>query len=116
MGIVFRAVRQDDGDLASEKGAWLLTDFGVARGPAHTALTKAGKVVGTVDYLAPEVIAANQAGPASDLYALACVLYECLTGAPPFADRGIAETCVAHLNETPRDPVAARADLPGELS
>jgi serine/threonine protein kinase len=102
--------------LASEKGAWLLTDFGVARGPAHTALTKAGKVVGTVDYLAPEVIAANQAGPASDLYALACVLYECLTGAPPFADRGIAETCVAHLNETPRDPVAARADLPGELS
>jgi serine/threonine protein kinase len=102
--------------LASEGGDWLLTDFGVARGPAHTALTKAGQVVGTVDYLAPEVIAANRAGPASDVYALACVVYECLTGAPPFGDRGIAETCVAHLNETPRNPVIARPDLPRELS
>jgi serine/threonine protein kinase len=102
--------------LASDEGVWLLTDFGVARGPAHTALTKAGKVVGTLDYLAPEMIAANRAGPASDLYALACVVYECLTGAAPFAGRGIAETCIAHLNEVPRSPRDVRADLPEELS
>lgn len=102
--------------LVSERGDRLLTDFGVARGPAHTALTKAGKVVGTIDYLAPEVIAANRAAPASDLYSFACVVYECLTGAAPFAGRGIAEACVAHLNETPESPAAVRREVPEDLS
>jgi serine/threonine protein kinase len=101
--------------LASASGDWLLTDFGVARGPAHTALTKAGRVVGTVDYLAPELIAGNAARAESDLYALACVVYECLAGKPPFAGRSLAETCLAHLNESPPDLGSARADLPPEL-
>jgi serine/threonine protein kinase len=101
--------------LASGDGHWLLTDFGVARGRAHTALTKTGRVVGSVDYLAPEVIAGNPARAASDLYALACVVYECLAGTPPFGGRGLAQTCVAHLNESPPDLGAARVDLPREL-
>jgi serine/threonine protein kinase len=101
--------------LAGEDGHWLLTDFGVARGRAHTALTKTGRVVGSVDYLAPEVIAGNPAGAESDLYALACVVYECLAGTPPFGGRGLAQTCVAHLNEAPPDLEAARVDLPRDL-
>jgi serine/threonine-protein kinase len=102
--------------LAGAERDWLLTDFGVARGPAHTALTKAGKVVGTVDYLAPEVIAGDRAAAASDLYALACVVYECLAGAPPFAGRGIAETCLAHLREAPAAPAALRPGIPAAFS
>ena len=101
--------------LASEGGDWLLTDFGVARRPAHTTLTQAGRVVGTVDYLAPELIAGNPARAESDVYALACVVYECLAGTPPFAGRGLPQTCLAHLNETPADLGAAQVDLPREL-
>ncbi|HEX4931251.1 MAG TPA: protein kinase, partial [Gaiellaceae bacterium] len=67
-------------------GSAVLTDFGVAKGAASTLLTKPGQVLGTLDYLAPEIVRGEDATSASDLYALGCVAFECLAGAPPFAD------------------------------
>ncbi len=75
--------------MVDERGAAALTDFGLARGTADTVLTKTGVVVGTVDYLAPELIRGQQADRSSDVYALGCLLYECLAGAPPFADKAV---------------------------
>jgi serine/threonine protein kinase len=102
--------------MLDERGAAFLTDFGVARGEAHSVLTQQGRVVGTVDYLAPEVIRGTPAEPASDIYSLGCTLYECLVGRPPFGDRSIVEACLAHVQEDPVDPRDLRDDLSPELT
>jgi eukaryotic-like serine/threonine-protein kinase len=73
-------------------------------------------VLGTLDYLAPELIRGQSAGPMSDLYALGCVIFECMAGAPPFAGRGILRIGMAHLEEEPGDPTTGRADLPPAVS
>jgi eukaryotic-like serine/threonine-protein kinase len=89
-----------------------LTDFGLARGLADSVLTAPGRVVGTLDYLAPEVIRGEPASPAADIYSLGCLLYECVCGSPPFGSRPFAEAAVAHLSEEPPDPCGLRTDLP----
>ena len=80
MGVVHGDIRPGNLLLASG-GAVKITDWGIS----HAAGTVSGIVPGTAEYLAPERIAGAQAGPASDLYALGVVAYECLAGAPPFA-------------------------------
>jgi serine/threonine protein kinase, bacterial len=111
--LVHRDVKPSNVMLA-ETGAEL-TDFGVARGTADSVLTAPGKVVGTLDYLAPEVIRGRPAEAPADVYALACVLYECVSGKPPFAARPFAEAALAHISEEPPDPCSTRRDLPRNL-
>ena len=93
-------------------GGPALTDFGLARGSAFTVLTEPGQALGTLDYIAPEVIRGEHATPASDVYSLGCLVHECLTGAPPFADRSVFEIAVAHLEEEPPDVRGRRPDAP----
>ena len=112
-GLVHRDVKPSNVMLGPEGAA--LTDFGLARGIADTVLTAPGRVVGTLDYLAPEVIRGQPAGPPADIYALGCLLYECVAGAPPFGARPFAEAAAAHLSEQPVDPTLARDDLPPTL-
>jgi serine/threonine protein kinase len=114
-GLVHRDVKPpnimlDEGETAA------LTDFGLAKGRDYTALTKQGQVMGTVDYLAPELIKGSAATPATDIYGLGCTVYECVAGTPPFADRGIFQVAVAHLEDEPANPCAGRSDLPPSLS
>ena len=79
-----------------------LGDFGIARDANATALTAAGRTVGTYAYMAPEQIsAAREVGPKTDLYALGCVLFELLTGKPPFAADNPAKLLHAHMTEDP---------------
>jgi serine/threonine-protein kinase len=98
--------------LVRDDGAYLLTDFGLAKGRAYTVLTRPGQVMGTLDYLAPELIRGEVATAASDVYALGCTLYECLTGATPFGNKGVLQVGIAHLEEQPPDPRGARPDCP----
>ena len=114
-GLVHRDVKPAN-VMVDEQGAAALTDFGLARGIADTVLTKTGMVVGTVDYLAPELIRGQQASHSSDVYALGCLVYECLAGVPPFADKPYVETLVAHVRDEPRDLCDLRADLPQSVS
>jgi serine/threonine protein kinase len=114
-GLVHRDVKPAN-IMVDESGGSFLTDFGLARGAAATVLTKPGRVVGTLDYLAPEVITGSAAGPPADIYALGCVVYECIAGRPPFAGGAFAETTLAILEEEPADPSAGRDDLPPTLS
>jgi serine/threonine protein kinase len=114
-GLVHRDVKPANIMLAAD-GSAILGDFGLAKGLAYTVLTKPGQVLGTLDYLAPELIRGEPAGPPSDLYALGCVIFECMAGAPPFAGRGILRIGMAHLEEEPGDPGSARADLPPAMS
>ena len=77
-----------------------LTDFGITK-QLGGASTDTGQMVGTLDYLAPEQIRGEAVDGRSDCYALACVLYECLAGTPPFRRESEAETLWAHMQEEP---------------
>ena len=113
-GIVHRDVKPAN-VLLERDGAAALGDFGLARAPRDTVLTRPGQALGTIDYLAPEVIRGAAASPASDVYALGCLAFAVLSGAPPFAGRGYMQALFAHLEESPSDPLATRADAPGAV-
>jgi serine/threonine protein kinase len=114
-GLVHRDVKSTN-IMVREDGAALLTDFGLAKGRAYTVLTRPGQVLGTLDYLAPELIRGEPATPSTDVYAFGCSLYECLTGAPPFGGKSVIQIGIAHLEDPPPDPRGARTDLSSELA
>ena len=97
--------------LLQEDGSAALTDFGLAKGTGYEGLTAVGQIVGTIEYLAPERITGQEAAPASDLYALGCVIYETLVGKTPFAGKGPMGTAFGHLEEVPPDPCGVREDV-----
>ncbi|MFH5805717.1 protein kinase [Alienimonas sp. DA493] len=97
------------------KGNLKLGDFGIARDANATALTAAGRTVGTYAYMAPEQIsAAREVGPKTDLYALGCVLHELLTGKPPFSAENPAKLLHCHMTEPP--PRVRSPDCPRWLA
>jgi serine/threonine-protein kinase len=114
-GIVHRDVKPSN-VIIDETGSASLTDFGLAKGRAYTVLTKPGMVMGTLDYLAPELLRGSEATGASDIYALGCLAYECTAGRAPFADTSMFDLASAHLNVEPPDPRTNRPDAPEGLS
>jgi serine/threonine protein kinase len=95
-----------------------LVDFGIARSTSDTqgpALTQTGAALGSFEYMAPERFLEKPADERVDVYALACVLFECLTARRPFTGDGLATLMYAHLNTDPAAPSALRADLPPAL-
>lgn len=93
-----------------------LADFGLTRAPGDTAFTKTGHFVGTLDYIAPEQIAGQPLTSAGDVYSLAAVAFECLTGIVPFPKPTEAAILYAHMSEPPprasdvRDGIGAEMD------
>jgi serine/threonine protein kinase/tetratricopeptide (TPR) repeat protein len=96
-----------------------ILDFGVARvedaSENDETRTDEGKVVGTIGYMAPEQVRGLSAGPAADLFALGCVLYEMVAGRRAFHAETSSDTMVAILREAPKDLVALGVDVPLEL-
>ncbi|WP_205696797.1 serine/threonine-protein kinase [Conexibacter sp. SYSU D00693] len=99
-------------DEVHDAGHVYLTDFGVARGAAATTLTDGGDLVGTLAYVAPEVISGQPATPASDRYSLACTLFHLLCGRPPFKADSDAGLLWAHMEQEPPAPSAMVPELP----
>jgi serine/threonine-protein kinase len=110
-GVMHRDIKPSN-VLFDSDGTAMLTDFGLAKGRAYTVLTRPGQVMGTLDYLAPELIRGKPATPATDIYALGCVAFECVVGRAPFGDKSAFQVGLAHLDEPPPDPGAERPDLP----
>jgi class 3 adenylate cyclase/tetratricopeptide (TPR) repeat protein len=102
-GLIHRDVKPANVLVAEEEGHdhAYLTDFGIAKRRGGHTLTRAGSVVGTLDYLAPEAFRGEPVGPGTDIYALGCVLYEALTGEVPFPHQSEAAKVSAHLHESP---------------
>jgi serine/threonine protein kinase len=89
-----------------------LTDFGVAKQTTARGLTSTGHFLGTVDYAAPEQIEGGPVDARTDVYALGCVLYECLTGSPPFSQGTEHAVLHAHLVDPPPSLSRVRPELP----
>jgi eukaryotic-like serine/threonine-protein kinase len=112
-GIVHRDVKPGN-LLVRPNGTLVLTDFGIARSAMVGQLTAAGAVLGTASYISPEQAAGEPATPASDIYALGVVAYQCLSGRRPFEGDNPLEIAMKHVRETPRPlppdiPPAVRA-------
>src|SRR5215218_2316572 len=102
--------------LLDEDGRSFVADFGLTKDPGASLITEPGQAVGSLDYMAPEQIRGEEVGPATDVYALGCVMFACLGGRPPFGDReGTMKILWAHLQDEPGDPCADRADAPKDL-
>ncbi|HET6578117.1 MAG TPA: serine/threonine-protein kinase [Gemmatimonadales bacterium] len=97
----------------------LVCDFGLARAIDRAALeplSSSGLVIGTPAYMSPEQAMAQESlGPACDIYALGCVLYEMLTGEPPFTGPTAQAVIARHLSQPPRSILAVRPDLPARV-
>ncbi|AQA06675.1 protein kinase [Mycobacterium sp. MS1601] len=102
-GLVHRDVKPSN-ILISEREFVYLIDFGLARTASDPGLTTAGSTLGTLAYMAPERFSGGPADPRSDIYALTCVLYECLTGSRPYPDDSLEQQIAGHMVTPPPRP------------
>ncbi|WP_018602624.1 serine/threonine-protein kinase PknD [Mycobacterium sp. 155] len=113
VGLVHRDVKPSNVLVSANDFAYLI-DFGIAHASEDLTLTKAGQTIGTAAYMAPEAIgAAIKTHSRVDVYALTCVLYECLTGQPPFSsDMGVQGMIAHHLHTPPPKPSVTKPGVP----
>jgi serine/threonine protein kinase len=114
-GLIHRDVKP--ANVLIEGRTAFLTDFGLTKRieGTQTNLTKAGDVVGTIHYVAPEQIEGGRVDARTDIYSLGCLVYHCLTGELPFARDTDVAVIYAHLSEEPPRITSVRPELPGGL-
>ncbi|AYG03567.1 protein kinase domain-containing protein [Gryllotalpicola protaetiae] len=106
-GLVHRDIKPGN-LLITPEGRVKITDFGIARVADQVPLTATGQVMGTVQYLSPEQASGHPASPATDIYSLGIVAYECVAGRRPFTGESQVAIAMAQINEAP-------PELPGTV-
>jgi ABC-type amino acid transport substrate-binding protein/predicted Ser/Thr protein kinase len=109
-GLIHRDVKPSN-ILITERDFAYLIDFGLARTAGDAGLTTAGSTLGTMAYMAPERFEGGQIDPRSDIYALTCVLYECLTGSRPYPADSLEQQIAGHINKPVPKPSATDPKL-----
>jgi serine/threonine-protein kinase len=110
-GLVHRDIKPENVLLTTEDFAYLV-DFGIAHGGGEATVTKTGLVIGSAAYMAPERLNGEPGGPPSDVYSLACLLFESLTGRAPFEAGDLRQVMSAHLFSPPPRPSIMRRGVP----
>jgi serine/threonine protein kinase len=110
-GLVHRDVKPAN-VLVGRGGRAKVTDFGIAKAATSATLTRTGMVLGSANYVAPEQAQGDKVGPAADQYSLGCVLFEAVTGRPPYRGASAVAIATQHVSAPVPDPRAARPDLP----
>jgi serine/threonine protein kinase len=114
VGLVHRDIKPSNALVTGDDFVYLI-DFGIAHDAAATKLTSTGMMVGTWAYMAPERFTTGTADARADVYALACVLYECLTGALPFPGDSMEQQIRGHLTLDPPKPSQVNPAVPAGL-
>lgn len=114
VNLVHRDVKPSNILLGEDDFAYLI-DFGIARVAGEEGLTSTSTVIGTWAYIAPERITTGRADARADIYALACVFYECLTGSKPFGGDSLEQQIGGHLALPPPRASAENTSVPSEL-
>ena len=114
-GIVHRDVKPSNILVPTDGSGAVLVDFGIGRIKGSSRATQSGSWIGTPDYVAPEQIRGEEVDGRADQYSLSCVLYELLTGNPPFVRGEDMQTLWAHVNEEPASIVSIVCGASDEL-
>ncbi|OBH86287.1 serine/threonine-protein kinase PknH/PknJ [Mycobacterium scrofulaceum] len=110
-GVMHRDVKPQNILVTRDDFAYLV-DFGIASATTDEKLTQLGTAVGTWKYMAPERFSNAEVTYRADIYALACVLYECLTGSPPYRADSVSVLVTAHMMDPIPQPTALRPGIP----
>ncbi|WP_422750159.1 serine/threonine-protein kinase [Mycobacterium sp. WMMD1722] len=110
-GVLHRDVKPENILVTADDFAYLV-DFGIASAASEQSLTEIGTTVGTFAYMAPERFGSGSVTHRADIYALACVLHQCLTGAQPYPADSVSTLVTAHLMEPPPVPSRLRPGIP----
>src|SRR5262249_8390881 len=113
-GVVHRDLKPAN-VLLAEDGTPKGTDFGLAKKLDEAGQTASGAVMGTASYVAPEQAGGKHVGPPADTYALGAILYECLTGRPPFRAATPLDTILQVVSDEPVPPTRLNAGVPRDL-
>ena len=113
-GVIHRDLKPGNVWLTAD-GVAKIGDYGLAMSVDRTRLTLQGTMVGTVDYMPPEQALGGEMTPRSDLYSLGAMLYELVTGAPPFKGDRLTEVISQHINVVPEPPSVRGAQIPVAL-
>lgn len=109
-GLTHRDVKPENLLLTPDEFVYLV-DFGIAHSGGESGLTSAGSAIGSCAYMAPERFSGGPVGPPADVYSLACVLFECLTGQPPYSTGDLPSLMSAHLLSPPPRPSVTQPGL-----
>jgi serine/threonine kinase PknH len=110
-GVMHRDVKPENIILTRDDFAYLV-DFGIANAATDEKLTELGTAVGTYAYMAPERFTSDEVTYRADVYALTCVLHECLTGAQPYQGDSVSVVITAHLMQPIPKPSEERPGIP----
>ncbi|MGH2454550.1 MAG: Stk1 family PASTA domain-containing Ser/Thr kinase [bacterium] len=113
-GIIHRDIKPQN-ILLTPDGVVKVTDFGIARALSAVTITQTGTVLGSVQYLSPEAARGEATGRAADIYALAVVLFEMVTGELPFAGDSPIAVALKHIHEVPPAPGELNPEVPPAL-
>ncbi|WP_232005944.1 serine/threonine-protein kinase, partial [Mycobacterium sp. 852013-50091_SCH5140682] len=110
-GLVHRDIKPENVLLTGDDFAYLV-DFGIAHIGGEATVTMTGVLIGSSAYMAPERFSGATVGPPADIYALTCLLYECLIGRPPFETGDLRQLMSAHMFSAPPRPSIMRRGIP----